>query len=929
MPSDEYFLFLRSLGWLAALTLSTLLPALSSPLGRRHTAWLIAFCALQALTETQTLIFAAPDSEWRLPAALVGAMLLWEFARRIWHDQKKRRLPVALHLVPFEGLLLLLAVTLPHNSTAWPAWFVPLGLAIAALPALFGFAAALLLWRCLGRETNLRRRAALRFAALALGLCTVIAAIPGLPAVGALAPWTVVAGFGAASLALPAVRTRAALTLASGLIVVPLVAPFVTTASMLRAESNTREGFLERTQRAATAFARPLSASAPNHAALRTALVDLRATDPALREATLWRLDADRLIPLDAAAARPATAEEKAGATAGRRFFVLSSSGTALATFTAHAPIRLSALNATGWWLALEYPGELFSAPRESARRAALALLAVAALFCALGFAVASRQALDHDQRLHLERTESASHAKTEFLAFLSHEMRTPLQTILGRAELLRRETPAATRHAAAIETQGTHLLRLVTDLLDLGTIEAGKLKLTPAPFSLRALVASLEETHGPVAAAKGFTLNLDLAPDLPDALLGDAARLRQILGNLLHNAVKFTTAGTVTLRVTAAQSSNSSSSDSVSQLSAPNAPLLERLTFEITDTGPGLPPEKIPQLFTVFTRLDSGATYTREGTGLGLALVRRLCDLMGGTVTAANCPTGGAAFTVQLAFPLVELAVSRVSRGPGVPLVRPELPPPSAPATSPTSTSPSNFPTSTAGASAPAVLLAEDNTSVREFLAEALTALGHAVTAVADGQAALQTARTQPFTAALLDINLPLLDGIALARTLRAEQPSLRLVACSAEAAAETRTAALAAGFHTFLAKPVSLAALAAALDAAPAPENQKPEVENRKSDADIFARLRTPATLARARSTLRVEWPRLRATAESALAAGDRTALRGLAHYLQSTALLLEDTVLAALCTRLTAAVQPDSLESPAALLAAVAAHLNRDPS
>ena len=899
MPPDEYFLFLRSLGWLAALTLTTLLPALASPLGRRHTPWLIAFCALQALTETQTLIFAAPDSEWRLPSALVGAMLLWEFARRIWHDHEPRRLPAALHLLPFEGLLLLLAVTLPQNSATWPTWFVPLGLAIAALPALFGFVAALLLWRCLARETNLRRRAALRLAVLALGLCAVIAAAPGLPAIGALAPWSVVAGFGAASLALPAVRTRAALVLASGLIVVPLVAPFVTTASVLRAESTTRERFLDRAQRAATAFARPLSSPAPDHSALRTALVELRASDPALRDATLWRLDSDRFVPLDATAARPATADEKSGATAGRRFFVLTSTDTALATFTTHAPIRLSALNTTDWWLALEYPGELFSAPRESARRAALALLAVASLFCAMGFAVASRQALDHDQRLHLERTESASHAKTEFLAFLSHEMRTPLQTILGRAELLRRETPGATRHADSIETQGAHLLRLVTDLLDLGTIEAGKLKLTPAPFSVRTLVASLEETHGPVAAAKGLTLRLDLAPELPDALLGDESRLRQILGNLLHNAVKFTSTGTVTLRVSLPNA----------QLSALNSQLLQ---FEITDTGPGLPPEKIPRLFTVFTRLDSGTTYTREGTGLGLALVRRLCDLMGGTVTAANRPSGGAAFTVTLTFPLATASAGDAT------------PPSRSPTSPPPATSPLNFSPHTAGTSAPAVLLAEDNTSVREFLTEALHSLGYSVTAVADGQAALDTARTRSFTAALLDINLPLLDGIALARMLRAEQPALRLIGCSAEAAAETRTAALAAGMHEFLAKPVSLAALNRALSPVTSSPLPAPDTAH-----DIFAHLNAPATLARTRAILREEWPRLLASAQTALTAGDHTALPRLAHYLQSTALLLDDSALLELCTRLSRTAAPDSAENPQATLALIDAHLATWPS
>ena len=907
MPTDEYFLFLRSLGWLAALTLATLLPALSSPLGRRHTAWLVGFCALQALIETQTLIFATPDSEWRLPAALLGAMLLGEFARRVWHDHESRRIPAALHLIPFEGLLLLLAVTLPHNSATWPTWFVPLGLAIAALPALFGFAAALLLWRCLSRETNLRRRAALRLAALALGLCTVFAAAPGLPAIGALAPWSVVAGFGAASLALPALRTRAALILAGGLIVVPLIAPFVTTASVLRAESATRERCLDRAQRAATPFARPLAGSAPDPAALRSALAGLRSSDPALRDAALWRLDGDRFLPLDSTSPpRPASADEKSGVAAGRRFFTTTVSGESLRTFTAHAPVRLNALDPTGWWLALEYPGELFSAPRESARRSALALLGVAALFCAMGFAVASRQAMDHDHRLNLERTESASRAKTEFLAFLSHEMRTPLQTILGRAELLRRETPASVRHTDAIETQGLHLLRLVNDLLDLGTIEAGQLKLSPAPFSLRALVSSLEEAHGPVAAAKSLALSVDLAPDLPDALRGDESRLRQILGNLLSNAVKYTPTGTVTLRISRSQTSDSvSASGSNSQLSTLNSQLLERFAFEITDTGPGLPPEKIPQLFTLFTRLDSGATFTREGTGLGLALVRRLCDLMGGTVTAANHPAGGAVFTVHLTFPLATAAA-----GDATPPSRS-----SSTLTPPTSTSNLNFPTGTAGASAPAVLLAEDNTAAREFLTAALHALGHAVVAVADGQAALAAARAHRFAAALLDVNLPLLDGIALARTLRTEQPALRLIGCSAEAAAETRSAALAAGMDEFLAKPVSLAALDRAL---------APAVSTPGPDADIFARLHTPATLARARATLCAEWPRLRTTTAAALAAADPAALPRLAHYLQSTALLLDDSALLELCARLSATAASGSAENSRALLAAVDSHL-----
>ena len=481
------------------------------------------------------------------------------------------------------------------------------------------------------------------------------------------------------------------------------------------------------------------------------------------------------------------------------------------------------------------------------------------------------RRATEQRRIEQLIRVQQADRAKTEFLAFLGHELRTPLQTILGRAELLG-AAPASAHHAAAIDAQGRLLLRLVNDLLDLGTIEAGHFVLHPQPFSLRTALRHTEDLVRPLATAKGLAFHLHVDPAVPEGLLGDEARLRQILGNLLANAVKYTPAGTVTLHV------SSDANSPVAQLSTLNSQPGERLTFAVRDTGPGLPEEKIPQLFTLFTRLDEGDSFTREGTGVGLALVRRLCDLMGGQVTAGNRLGGGAEFTVTLAFPRA-VAPTPVA----------VLPPPAA---------------------APCVVLVvEDNTAAREVLAEALRGLGHTVSTASDGPAALAACTRTRFDAVVLDINLPGVDGIEIARRLRALPDCPRLVGCSAEAFDHVRAAALAAGMDAFLAKPVSLAELSrtlgAPLPAAPA--------------ADIFARLDSPATLARARATLRAEWPALRAATATAVAGGDPTALRRLGHYLHTSALLLKDPELIDLCARLS-----DPAAQPSTVLAAVDSHL-----
>lgn len=906
MLFNEYLAFAIGIGWLVAAALAAVVPSLPGGFGRRHAGWLFAFCVTRILAESVALTAVETgaaaglaDQTWRPLAALISGMVLWEFARRLWNDRGPRHIPAATHLVAAECAALVIAVTLALDDAARPEWFAPIALAAALLPGLLGFASTLLLWRALDRETAAPRPAALRTAVFGLGTFALFGDIPGVPAGAALPPWLTVTGLGLACLALQAARTRFTLLCALGLFLAVVAGP-VATRLHVENEAEAQAGRLRRQATAAAAKLQGAPAAAletvsPDPAVarlVRSHLQRLRDADVLLRDAAIWQPRGDRIQVLaggaDSRAAfgetRAATAAEKAGFTRARSFVLpadLTGADDGLAAVL--VPLRATPFDSPAAWLRLEYPGALWALQRQHARRAGLALSGALAAFCAIGFVLALRQTLENAQHLAVERAQSADKAKTEFLAFLSHEMRTPLQTILGRTELLRRESPAtaaAHRHTAAIETQGRHLLRLVSDLLDLGTVEAGRLRLHPAPFSLRALVASLEEAHGPVAAAKGLALVLELDPALPDALVGDEARLRQILGNLLHNAVKFTPAGTVTFRITP----DTGRSVSDSQLPTLGSPLLARLAFEVADTGPGLPPDKIARLFTLFTRLDSGATFSREGTGVGLALVRRLCELMDGTAAAANAPGGGAVFTVRLAFPLA----------------------PAASATAPA-------PVAAAPAGGLLVLVAEDNAPAREFLVEALAALGHRAVAAADGPSALAAAAEARFDAAILDLNLPGLDGIGVARALAALPHRPRLVACSAELLPAARAAAHAAGIDTYLEKPVALAALAAALGPG--------DPADPGSAASIFERLRAPALAARTRATLRTDFTALVAELRSAHAAGDPAAVARLAHRLRSSALLAADPALADLGRGLEVAADRGEPDAIAAALAAVA--------
>lgn len=424
----------------------------------------------------------------------------------------------------------------------------------------------------------------------------------------------------------------------------------------------------------------------------------------------------------------------------------------------AWSPARVLAFRvAPPWW-------------RTPAALAGFAALAALLLWW-LADAYRARLRQRHDWQLALHKrslAEQASEAKTRFLATLGHEVRTPMTGVLGMSELLL-GTPLDARqrsYAEAIRGAGHHLLRLVNDALDLARIESDRLELDPQPFALHALVADVTALTAPIARERGLAFVERVDEDAPAALLGDSVRIKQILLNLLGNACKFTERGEIGLRVCAL---------------SPRG-----VRFLVHDTGPGLNAEQQARVFRRFEQADGARTAARYGgSGLGLAISQELAAAMGGRISLDSEPGEGSCFVVELPLPTAALPV----------------PAPVA---------------ERARAGEPrTLLLVEDDPTVADVVAGLLRAQGHRVVHAPHGLAALAEAAQGRFDAALLDLDLPGMDGLALARTLRAQGFAAPLLAVTARADADAEPAARAAGFDGFLRKPVTGAMLADALEA------------------------------------------------------------------------------------------------------------------
>ncbi|PTX95612.1 ATP-binding protein [Opitutus sp. ER46] len=378
---------------------------------------------------------------------------------------------------------------------------------------------------------------------------------------------------------------------------------------------------------------------------------------------------------------------------------------------------------------------------------------------------------------------EAASRAKSEFLANMSHEIRTPLHGIIASTELLaRREdlAPAAREQIRLISDSGDLLLKQLTDILDFSKVEAGQVTLERQPFDLGALVSDTIALLAQRGADAGVVLCQKRDPQLPRGFLGDSYRLRQVLLNLVSNAVKFTPApGRAEIVVT----SRGWEGDR------------HFVRFEVRDTGIGMDEATLARVFERFTQADSSTTRRFGGTGLGLAISSRLVALMGGKLEARSTPGKGSVFHFTLSLPVVAAPA-------------PEGPP------SPERIAPLQL----------RVLVAEDNPVNRKIIEQQLRALGCAYEMVADGAAALAALARGPLPdAVLMDCHMPKVDGWEATRRLRAWRDSadpaqrraagVRVLALTAATLPDERTRCQAAGMDGFVAKPVKLAELRAAL--------------------------------------------------------------------------------------------------------------------
>ncbi len=472
---------------------------------------------------------------------------------------------------------------------------------------------------------------------------------------------------------------------------------------------------------------------------------------------------------------------------------------------------------------------------RTAGMRADLKWGGISAAACGLVAAAAAWVSVRMRRQLHFQMEEQgrlseekdkaveADRQKSAFLATMSHEIRTPMNAILGFGELLEGEVESGKQkqHVQAILSGGRSLLQLINDILDLSKIESGMMVMHPEPTDVHDIASFVIQLFSNHASGKGVELNLEVQRDLPRSLLLDTVRLRQVLVNVVGNALKFTDHGHITLRIGGDQHEESRSR--------------WRLIVEVEDTGAGIAPERLPEIFKPFVQGGDRPVAERKGTGLGLAIVKRLTELMHGSISVESEPGRGTTFRME--FPEIEISarLPQTVTGPETDVDFNEL-------------------------RASSLLIADDNDTNRQLVEHLFAGTHHRLRLVTNGQEAVDAIMEERPDVVLMDIRMPVMDGRQALTTLRSA-PGLELLPVIAVTASSlsAEEAGLRRAFNGYVRKPFSRAELFSEL-AQFIPRAEKPVQTSADQPLDEAGRAALTKLVERLRAWEKSDWPGLR---------------------------------------------------------------------